>query len=224
MMKSRVITIAIFCWVLMMCAAGSASAQTFDIGSGGPSTITGAVNGSVTGTSDATQDLVVTVNFGELSPINSNNLIKVVVPIAIRSTDPYQVSVSVAGAFNGNSQAVQASDIGLGALNLRQMGSKSQDCTRSPHLFRAPFNNDPSSNVSLDANGRTTYTSSLANIGVNTVILSGPKLTKNRIDRHETDNGYIFDAIFTIRPQFYATGTFNLTITFTISAGPNVLC
>ena len=224
MMKLRVITIVIFCCVLMMCAAGSASAQTFDIGSGGQPTITGASNGSVTGTSVTTQDLLVTVNFGEISPINTNNLVKVVIPVAIRSTDPYQVSVSVSGSFNGNSQAVQASDIGLGVINLRQMGVKSQDCSRSPHLFRAPFNNDPSLNLTLDANGRTAYPSSLANVGVNTVILSGPKLTKGSITKHESDNGYIFDAILTIRPQFYASGTFNLTITFTISAGPNVLC
>ena len=224
MMKLRVITIAIFCCMLAMCAAGSASAQTFDIGSGGPSTITGTLNGSVTGTSDTTQDLIVTVNFGELSPMNANNLVKVVVPIAIRSKDPYQVSVSVAGTFSGNSQAVQKSDIGLGVMNLRQMGNKSQDCNQSPHLFRAPFNNDPSLNITLDANGRTTYPSSLANVGVNTVILSGPKLTKGNITKHEDDNGYIFDAILTIRPQFYASGTFNATLTFTISAGPNVPC
>lgn len=224
MMKLRVIIIAIFCCILAMCAAGSASAQVFDIGSGGQPTITGASNGSVTGTSNTTQDLLVTVNFGEISPINTNNLVIVVVPVAIRSTDPYQVSVSVAGTFNGYSQAVQKSDIGLGVINLRQMGNKSQDCNRSSHLFRSPFNNDPSLNVTLDANGRTAYPSSLANVGVNTVILSGPKLTKNHIDKHEDDNGYIFDAIITIRPQFYASGTFSATITFTISAGPNVPC
>jgi hypothetical protein len=224
MTKLRAITISIFSGLLTLCAAGSASAQVFDIGSGGQPTITGALSGSVTGTSDTTQDLVVTINFGEVSPVNSGNLVKVVVPIAIRSTAPYQVSVSVASAFNGNPQAVQRSDIGFGAENLRQMGSKSQDCNLSPHIFRAPFNNDPSLNVTLDVNGRAAYPSSLASVAGNTVILSGPKLTKGNITRHEADNGYIFDAIFTIKPQFYVSGTFNATITFTISAGPNVPC
>jgi hypothetical protein len=212
--------------LLLLCAAGSdASAQTFDLSSGGLPTITGALGGSVSGTSNTTQDLVVTVNFGEVSPVNSNNLVKVVVPIAIRSTDPYQVSVSLAGAFSGNLQAVQRSDIGFGAVNIRQMGKKSQDCDRSQHLFRTPFNNDPATNVTLDPNGRAAYPSSLSNIAAAaTVILSGPRLTKGNINKHEDDNGYIFDAILTIKPQFYATGTFSGTLTFTISPGPNVQC
>jgi hypothetical protein len=225
MTKLRAIIFSVFSCLFVLCATGSsASAQTFDIGSGGTSTITGALGGSVTGNVNTTQDLVVTVNFGELSPVNTNNLIKVVVPIAIRSDSPYQVSVSVAGTFDTDPQAVQRADIGFGARNIRQMGNKSQDCTRSQHLFRALFDNDPSTNVTLNAQGRTTYTSTLANVGANTVILSGPRLTRGGLTKHEDDNGYIFDAILTIRPQFYATGTFNATITFTISTGPNVPC
>jgi hypothetical protein len=225
MTKLRAITFAVFSCLFAVCGAGSpASAQSFDIGSGGQPTITGALNGSVTGSPDTTQNLVVTVNFGEVSPVNTNNLVRVVVPIAIRSNSPYQVSVSVAGSFNSNPQAVQPSDLGFGAINIRQMGNKSQDCGQSQHLFRAPFNNDPAANITLDAQGRIAYPSSLANVGANTVILSGPKLTKGNVTKHEENNGYIFDAILTIKPQFYVFGTFNATITFTISAGPNVPC
>src|ERR1044072_4583907 len=130
MTKLRAITIAIFSGLLALCAAGPASAQTFDIGSGGAPTITGARGGSVTGTADLTQDLVITINFGEVSPINTNNLVKVVVPVGIRSTAPYQVAVSVVSTFNGNPQAVQRSDIGFGVNNMRQMGNKSQDCNQ----------------------------------------------------------------------------------------------
>lgn len=232
-MKRRAHTIAVcprplalLLLLLLLCAAAStADAQTFDLSSGGLPTMTGALGGSVTGTSSTTQDLVIAVNFGEVSPLNANNLVKIVVPIAIRSTDPYQVSVALTGTFSGNLQAVQRSDIGFGAANLRQMGNKSQDCNRSPHLFRSPFNNDPATNVSLDANGRAAYLSSLSNLaGASTVILSGPRLTKGNITKHEADNGYIFDAILTIKPQFYATGTFSGTLTFTISSGPNVQC
>lgn len=212
--------------LLLLCAAGStASAQTFDLSGGGLPTMTGALGGSVSGTSSTTQDLVVNVNFGEVSPLNANNLVKIVVPIAIRSTNPYQVSVSLAGTFSGNAQAVQQTDIGFGVSNMRQMGNKAQDCSRSQHLFRAPFNNDPATNVTLDANGRVAYPSSLSNIAAaSTVILSGPTLTKGSITKHEGDNGYIFDAILTIKPQFYDTGTFSGTLTFTISPGPNVQC
>lgn len=222
-MKRRAITIAIFSCLLVMCAAVGARAQQFDISSGGTPIVTGVQGGSVTGSSNVTQDLIVTINFGELSPVNANNLVKVVVPIAIRSTAPYQVAVTVAGAFGANLQAVQRSDIGFGARNIRAMGNKSQDCT-TPHLFRTPFNNDPAANVTLDVNGRASYPSSLQNISASTVIMSGPKLSKNSITNHEADNGYIFDAIFAIKPQYYASGTFTATITFNISAGPNVTC
>lgn len=211
--------------LLLPCAAGSASAQTFDLSSGGLPTMTGALGGSVNGSFSTTQDLVITINFGEVSPLNTNNLVKVVVPIAIRSTDPYQVSASVTGAFSADLQAVQRADIGFGATGMRQMGNKSQDCNRGQHLFRSPFNNDPANGVALNASGRAAYPSSLSNIAAgSTVILSGPRLTKGSITKHEADNGYIFDAVFTIKPQFYTSGAFNATITFNISAGPNVPC
>jgi hypothetical protein len=222
-MKRRAVITAILSCLFAMCAASRASAQVFDIGSGGTPTITGAQGGTVTGNTSVLQDMVVTINFGEVSPINTNNLVKVVVPVAIRSTASYQVSVSVAGSFNANQQAVQRSDIGFGAQNMRQMGNKAQDCS-VPHLFRTPFGNDPSSNVTLDADGRAAYPSSLQNLGAATVILSGPRLTKGNVTKHEADNGYTFDAIFTIKPQYYVTGTFTATITFTISSGPNVGC
>ena len=223
-MKRRAVTIALYTCLLFAAATASAAAQTFDLSGGGQPTVTGTLGGTVSGSSGTTQDLVVSLNFGEVSPANSNNLVKVVVPVAIRSTDPYQVSVSLAGTFNGNPQALQRSDIGFGVLNMRQMGIKSQDCNSSQHLFRSPFNNDPSLNVTLNANGRAAYPSTLSNIGTSTIILSGPKLTKGSITKHENDNGYIFDAVFTIKPQFYESGTFSATIIFTISAGPNVPC
>jgi hypothetical protein len=223
MTHRRTIRIALLAGLLVFCA--SARAQQFDIGSGGLPTITGARGGSVTGSSDVTQDLVVNVDFGEVSPVNTSNVVKVVVPISIRSTSPYQVSVSVAGNFGSDPQAVQRSDIGFGARNIRALGPQSRVCNDSTHVFRAPFNNDPAASVALDSNGRAAYASSLANVGASAVILSGPELTKgNSITRREPDNGYVFDAILAIRPQFYASGNFTATLTFTISAGPNVRC
>lgn len=221
-MKRRALIIAVLSCLLALCAATEAHAQ-FDISSGGLPTMTGAQGGTVSGSNSTTQDLVVMINFGEVSPVNANNIVKVTVPIAIRSTAPYQVTASVAGAFNGNPQAVQASDIGFGARNIRQMGNKAQDCS-TPHLFRTPFNNDPSATVTLDTNGRASYSSALDDVLTSRVILSGPRLSRGSVTKHEVDNGYIFDAIFTIKPQYYVSGTFSATIAFTIAAGPNVNC
>jgi hypothetical protein len=223
-MKLRPIICAIFLATLVACVVPSISAQNFDISSGGQPTITGALSGSVTGSANVLNNLAVTINFGEISPANSNSLVRVVVPIAVRSLQPYQVAVTISGLGNANPQALQASDIGFGANNIRAMGSKSNVCTNSNHIFYAPFGNDPAVTKTIAANGRATYQSTLANVSVSTVILSGPRLTKNGNINRDTDDGYIFDAIFANTPQFFAAGTSSATLTFTISAGPNVPC
>src|SRR2546430_17530144 len=93
--------------VITFCAFAAGEAQTFDISSGGQPTITGASGGSVTGSSSLLNDLTVTINFGEISPANTNSIVYVVVPIGIRSTLPYQVTVTRTGPSNANAQALQ---------------------------------------------------------------------------------------------------------------------
>lgn len=223
-MNLRLVTSAIFLCVLLVCAANTISAQNFDISSGGQPTIAGALSGSVTGSSSVLNNLSVTINFGEISPANTNSLVEVVVPIAIRGSQPYQVAVTISGLGNANPQALQASDIGFGANNMRSMGAKASVCTNSSHIFYSPFGNDPAVTKTIGANGRATYQSTLSNISVSTVILSGPRLTKSNNSSRGTDDGYVFDAIFAITPQFFAAGTSSATLTFTISAGPNAAC
>ena len=222
-MKTSTFSIPILFFLLFIGGLSTVFAQTFDISSGGLPTITGALSGSVTGSSSITTNLAVTINFGEVSPKNTNNIVKVIVPIAIRSTAAYKVTATVTGSTNANLQAIQRTDIGFGANNLQPTGNNSQVCTNSSHIFASPFNNDPSANVTIAASGRVTYPSTLNNVGTATTILSGPRLSKNNANRG-AQNAYTFNAIFTLTPQFYATGTTSLTITFTISAGPTAPC
>ena len=222
-MKNWIIPILFF--VVSIASLGKLTfAQTLNITSGGQPTITGALNGSVTGTADVTQNLTVTINFGEVSAANTNNIVKVVVPLAIRSREPYMVTVAYTGSTNLNAQALQKTDIGFGVNNLRAMGTQSQVCTNSNHIFYSPFNNDPSTNVTINSAGRAAYPSTLNNIGSSTVILSGPRLTHNSNNIPQTNDAYIFDAIFAITPQYYAAGLSTASLTFTISSGPNVPC
>jgi len=223
-MKLRILIYTLLIGGVLSAAEQTSSAQALDISAGGQPTITGAVNGSVTGNSSVTSDLVVTINFGEVSPLNQNSIVKVVVPIAIRSNQPYQVAVSMSGLSNANAQALQSSDIGFGAQNIRLLGGAGKICTQSAHIFSSPFNNDPSSSATVAANGRVTYTSSLANLTGATVILSGPQLSKNNSSIRQQSDGYVFDAIFALTPQFFATGISSATLIFTIAAGPNAPC
>jgi hypothetical protein len=223
-MRFRSFTYALLIALLFLVASQKTSAQALDISSGGQPTITGAVGGSVTGSADVRNDLVVTINFGEVSPLNANSIVKVVVPIALRSNQPYQVAVSMSGLNNANAQAVQASDVGFGLQNIRVLGGAGKICTQSAHIIRSPFDNDPSTSATIGASGRVSYTSSLGNLSGSTVILSGPQLSKNNSSIRQQSDGYVFDAIFTLTPQFFATGISSATLIFTISAGPNVPC
>lgn len=223
-MRLRHVTYSLLITLLFLASAQTTFAQALDISSGGVPTITGAVGGSVTGSASVTNDLVVTINFGEVSPLNTNSIVKVVVPIALRSNQPYQVAVSMSGLNNANAQAVQASDVGFGLQNIRVLGGAGKVCTQSTHIIQAPFNNDPAISATVGASGRVSYASSLGNLSGSTVILSGPQLSKNNSAIRQQSDGYVFDAIFTLTPQFFASGISSATLIFTMSAGPNVPC
>src|ERR1043165_7351362 len=141
-MRLRFFTYALLSALILLAASQITSAKALDISSGGLPTITGAVGGSVTGNGSVTNDLVVTINFGEVSLLNTNSIVKVVVPIALRSNQPYQVAVSMSGLNNANAQAVQASDVGFGLQNIRVLGGAGKICTQSTHTIQSPFNND----------------------------------------------------------------------------------
>jgi hypothetical protein len=221
-MRLRLFTFLII--LIFLAVAQTTSAQALDISSGGLPTITGAVGGSVTGSASVTNDLVVTINFGEVSPLNTNSVVKVVVPIALRSNQPYQVAVSMSGLTNANSEALQASDVGFGLQNARLLGGAGQICTQSTHTISSPFNNDPATSATVGANGRVSYPSSLASLSGSTVILSGPVLSKNNSIKRQQSDGWVFDAVFALTPQFFVSGSSSATLIFTISPGPNVPC
>jgi hypothetical protein len=227
-MKSHAVLIiaAVFiCFAAFGAQSGVfAQAQGYDISSGGQPTISGALNGSVSGSNSPLQNLTVSINFGEVSAANPNQIVKVVVPVAIRSRQPYQVSVSMTGSGNTDPRAIQLTDIGYGNNNMRPLGSKAQICSTGSHVFSAPFNNDPSTSATINSSGRAAYPSTIANITSSTVILTGPKLTQGTSNSRATDDGWVFDAVFVITPQFFSSGSSVATLTFTIAPGPNVQC
>jgi hypothetical protein len=209
---------------LLAVEAAGAPSTTFDIGSGGPPSITGSLGGRVAvANGDLLSDLVVRVELGELSPINRNAIIKVVVPIAIRSRDPYEVTVSVAsGGTGGTTLAPQLSDVGFGLQNLQLLG-KGKRCSVASHRISSPFDNDPS--VTVNRTGRATYPSALSDVGASRMVLQGPDLSTGAVNPRVSDNGWRFDAIFALVPQFFEPGTSWVTLTFHIDqAASNLPC
>jgi len=225
-MERARLALIICCVAIGLSQAGSvalAQAAKFDIGSGGAPNITGTLGGSVTGSSSVTSNLSVTVNFGELSPMNTNNLVKAVVPISIRSTAPYQVTAQLSNSIGGaNADAVHLSDIGFGIQNLRRLGSRGTTCGANSQIA-APFNNDPALTANFSSL-RVSYPSTLNNVSGTTTTLNGPQLTTGGSVVAANNNGYAFDVILVIVPQFFATGNFTVTLTLTISSGPAFPC
>src|SRR6267154_444054 len=91
--------------------------------SGGSPTVTGTKAGTAASTQSA-QDTAfsATINLGDVSPSNPNALVKVVMPLQIRSNVSYTVSVQRGGliaAGAGGGQDIAAGDIGFGVQNVR---------------------------------------------------------------------------------------------------------
>src|SRR6185369_11778335 len=116
---NRALSAIIILVLVMGVPIRSLAATFFDIATGGAPTISGALSGSVTGSSSSGADLVVTINFGEVSPLNTNPYVKVIVPIAIRSEKDYKVTATITGGTNANPKAFQRADIGFGMNNIR---------------------------------------------------------------------------------------------------------
>jgi hypothetical protein len=64
----------------------------------------------------------------------------------------------------------------------------------------------------------------MVNLSGYTIIIIVPELSKNNSSKRQQSDGYVFDAIFTITPQFFVAGVSTATLIFTISPGPNVPC
>ncbi|HSE98559.1 MAG TPA: hypothetical protein VLD57_09870 [Blastocatellia bacterium] len=229
MKRPRAITIIALSCAIFLCGGrlSHGDPRKHDIGSAGQPSITGSIGGSVTGNPSLLSDLVVTVNFGELTPINPNGIIKVIVPIAIRSTSEYRVDVSIAGTFDANLNSIQPSDIGFGIQNFRSLGARATACSANSTINNL-FNNDPAAAVTIDPlTNRASFPSSLASIGSSTLLINGPVLSVFQnigAWKRETDNGRAFDAVLAIKPQWFEPGTFTLTLTFRMTNGPNFPC
>ncbi len=215
-------------FALSCCLVFSATRPTlaarYDIGSAGLPTISGSVGGSVTGSATLLAVLSLSVNFGDLSPINANQIVNVVVPVAMRTDSAYKVVVTISGTQSSDANAVRFSDIGFGIQNLRPFGNRPTACG-GDSIISSTFNNDPSASFTINSStGRAQYPGSLSNLGTNTLVINGPQLSNNFGGSGQND-GWAFDAILAVKPQFFTPGTMSaVTLTFTISSGTTFAC
>jgi len=203
-------------------ASAAALAQpVFDIGTGGNATITGTLNGSVT-VNPSQRVLQVAVDFGELSPVNRNPMVRVSIPVTVRSEAAYQVVAQVASSgMSASPDGMQLSDVGIGIINVRPL-SAGQICT-TPHTVYPPFNADPA--LTALQTPRVAYPGNLSLLANPRVVMTGPTLSSRRVNLNNPGaNGWSFDLVLTVAPQFFVPGSSTATLVLTISQGPNTPC
>ncbi|HEU4509170.1 MAG TPA: hypothetical protein VFR78_13065 [Pyrinomonadaceae bacterium] len=198
----------------------SATVSKFvELHSGGAVTLTGNSGGGVITDGVANSPLAVSINLGELGPVNTNNFVTAQVPLKLRSNAPYVLSMTATVTSSGTTtNRIQAADVGFGLGTVTRAGT-------GVHLTGTDTNatsGDPTlpANGSVNAtSGRFEFTgvrSNLAAFTSSTTALNGAFIM-NAVPRSNT-NGLTVPAFFAIKPQFFENGTTTISVTFTVTA------
>jgi hypothetical protein len=191
-----------------------------EVRSGGAASVTG--GGSITNNKAIGDKLdnpsVLTVDFGEVSPSNTNAFVKATVPVRLRSNVTYTLKVSAAAMTYGGSNdadSVTLADIGFGLASVTRTVTGG---VASGTDTVASGNGDPTSNGAVNGAGRFAYSSgfSLNDYTSATTVLTGDRIMKAAVPTGST-NGLMVDTVFAVKPQFFTPGSFSTSVTFTIS-------
>lgn len=201
----------------------SSQADWFDISLAGPPTLSGAVGNFFVIPSSATTmtNLVVNADLGELGPANPNSFVVLTIPVAIRSSRAYQVDAFISGAtFGADPDSIQANDFSVSVQNvapLDPLGLFSNLCNN--HTVMPPYNN---SGLPSSYTPRAVYPATIANFMTQPTLIYGPRLS-NFPGVRLAQNGYRFDFVIRIAPQYYANGNVSFTLNLSISGYPTNL-
>jgi hypothetical protein len=187
-----------------------------DLTSGGPATLVGTQGGTITGNTNKGDRLTgVTIDLGEISPVNANTVVRAIVPLRLRSNVNYTLSVSTTGFSNADPLAIQASDVGFGVGNVRRTDPGVNPGTDTAGA--AGFG-DPSADA--DANATTprwefATARTLSYYTTAQKVLSGPRIMQ--VVPASFVGGLTLDTYFAVKPQFFTPGSFTTTVTYTIT-------
>jgi hypothetical protein len=185
------------------------------LNSGGAVTLSGNSGGSVITDGTANSPLAVVVDMGELGPINSNNFVKLSVPLKLRSNVGYQLKMigSVSGA-GATAFSLKDTDVGFGM----DLAARPASLATGTDTNDTP--GDPTVGGATDANGRWVFAGSGSTLGVFSSaaeVLTGPRINKTVINSNTS--GLVVPAIFAIKPQFFdPAASITISANFTISA------
>lgn len=191
-----------------------------DLTSGGAASLQGNKTGTGGINTDGVlgQPINVDADLGELGPSNTNQFVKLTVPIRIRSNDPYQVSMEAVVLSNNGARGITSSDIGFGVDAKTRTGTGVNLAGADVEVAMDPT----AAAGGPNPDGRYVFTdsaNSLANYSTATEILSGDYVL-NPVPTSNT-SALIADTIFAVKPAFFQGGSNTaVTITFTAVTQP----
>jgi len=165
---------------------------------------------------------VLTLDFGEVSPSNTNAFVSATVPLRLRSNVAYTLKMTAAamtyGSGTPDADSGTLADIGFGVTSAaRDSGGGVMAGTDTV----ASGSGDPTSGshgATNGTSGRYVYNSgfSLSDYSSATTLLTGPRVMKAAVPAGTT-NGLVVNTVFAVKPQFFTPGSFSTSVTFTIS-------
>jgi hypothetical protein len=197
-----------------------------EIRAGGPATLINNSGGGITNNKTKGQSLnnptTLTINFGDVGPSNSAGFVIATVPLRLRSNVSYTLRMSASAMTYGggtpDADSVTLADIGFGVVSA--VRDSTGGVASGTDTITAAASGDPTlpANGSTNAAGRYVYNAghALSNYTTSSTILTGPRIMNAVVPTGNT-NGLVVNTVFAIKPQFFTTGSFSTSVTFTIS-------
>ncbi len=179
--------------------------------SGGAATLSGNSGGGITTSSAADAALATVVNLGDVGPANTNPIVCFTQPLFLRANAPSTLSAAVtAESFLGGAADVAKTDLGIGFINLSDLGGANASIATS--TVAAGYATD----VCSAAFTRTL--NNLATAAPGTAILSSAGPVSLRGNFNSASNRIGLDMKMAIAPQAFSVGAFSATVTFTLTS------
>jgi hypothetical protein len=187
-----------------------------DITSGGAATLVGTQGGTITGNTNKGDRLTgVTIDLGDVSPVNANTMVRAIVPLRLRSNVNYTLSVSTTGFTNADPLAIQANDVGFGVGNVKRTDA---GVNAGTDVAGAAGFGDPAADpdaVTTTPRWDFSAARTLSYYTTSRAVLSGPRIMQ--VVPASFVGGLTLDTYFAVKPQFFTPGSFTTTVTYTIT-------
>jgi hypothetical protein len=195
----------------------TASASNYvDLTAGGNPVLSGNVGGDAG--SDVSGTTINSVsNLGEVGPSNTNSLVRLQVPIRVRSNVSYVVSMAAVVTSNNDTRGINASDIGFGVDDIIRSGTGVaegiDEVTAAMPTTSTGAADGTSGRWMWNEDNRLSNWSSNASIFSGSYVLDPVPVENTSALRANT--------YFAIKPQFFQGGSStSVAVTYTISVQP----